>query len=977
VAALSVWVLTVIASSILGFLFEGLPGWVLRGLAGALGAALIALAAKALAAHLGWYQAGAIGVIAGASIACNRWLLSIASGGAAVSPGEGLRWALLQGLGAYLLHPYVRCAFVGLGDAYHYAISMADFIRQVRAGVFPVFIGQTEFAFNGGIHTVRTAPYFLHLGALLDMLTLNTLPFYAVANLAIVASALAGVLGTYAALLLYAPGRSWTAFALAALYILSPAVLAPLCEGDMIATFMTVPLTPWWVLGLALAADDPAALRPWVIQGAALAALWWAHPPIAAWASALSLATWVAIAAGHEGRRGVVLERAALAACLCAALAAYEFASVLTLRLPPGPDTQSFEAATVFGVVANNWKAPLLPLSENGRNLLGDIQLGYALLLAAPAALLAIRHRRSAAILLGCMAALLVLILPVPGVTARLWALVPHAVIDTTNIWPMQRFYPILAALAVFAALCGLARLDLRAERVAAVTAFALAAGLFWSLTEAQVLLINPEATARQPESSADMFRPENLKLTRVSYMFFGFYPDYFSHSVMEPFLETRLLDLRSLEVLADGSASISGSRAPGSHDVELRQIGNGELGPEIRVNGRQTVVLRFDFLGREPAGTLAVNGRTLSREYSLPFSGGVKSFGSGPTCSRVIAIRNKDDSADSVRLTYIPGSADDAAYYRSRAFARLTVEPFGKGGHVIELHSLLPFHATVQADRPELLETPRVDVPGYRATVNGRSAAITRTPDGLVGVKVPAGTNDVVVDYPGSAALRLAFGTSLGAWLALALCSAGLPLADRSGERRRRMLAPLATAYRAARPQILLAALASAVALGGLWTWRWLAEPHIDTVHLELMLPAGRANHSEPLVTTGRTGAGDVIFVSYLGGGWVSIGHDWWGHPLALSKPFAVDFLVPQRVQISMNSLTGRRRWPWAKPDTAPKGILVRWNGREVLWDKRGPYPPGPSGAEFGVNSIGASSCGPEFTGEILVSDSIGSLGH
>ena len=277
VGALLVWTVVVLGSSAVGRPAAGLAGRVCRWLFRGAGVALVAVIARALSGQLGWARAAAIGIVLGLSLASIRGLLLIAVGRDRVGSAEGFRWALLQALAAYAFHSYVLCVHIGAGDAYHYSLSMGDFIRQVRAGIFPVFIGQSEFAFNGGIHTVRTAPYFVHLGALLDALTLHTLPFYAVANLTIVLSASLGVLGTYAALSLYAPGRPMAAAALAALYMLSPRSW-PLYEGDMIATFMTVPMIPWWVLGLALAAEDEAAWRPWLMQGAALAAMWWAHP---------------------------------------------------------------------------------------------------------------------------------------------------------------------------------------------------------------------------------------------------------------------------------------------------------------------------------------------------------------------------------------------------------------------------------------------------------------------------------------------------------------------------------------------------------------------------------------------------------------------------------------------------------------------------------------------------------------------------
>jgi hypothetical protein len=941
-----------------------------RAAIGAVGIMLIVLVAKEFGGRLSWIDGAAIGLALGISLSFIRWLVFVAIGRRTLRVSDGLCWAMLQALAALVVYPYVRSAKIGAGDAYHYSLTLADFISQFRAGVFPIFIGQSEFAFNGGIHTIRTAPYFVHLGAALDMVTLHTLPVYAVANLAIVFSVAVGVLGTYAAMLLYAPTRGVTAAALAALFILSPAVLAPLYEGDMIATFMTVPMIPWWVFGLAMAADEPATWRPWLIQGAALAGMWWAHPPMAIWATGLTVGGWGAILAFQRDRR-TSLERMTAAALLCALLSAYVFVSVLSLRLPPGPETKAAEATTVLGNITRNWKAALMPLSAEG-NLLGDIQLGYSLIAGTLAGLLAIGHRKSASVLFICVAILLVPVFPIPGLTPRMWSLVPRSVFDVTNAWPMQRLYPLLAGITAFAALSAAPLADTLNMRGKAVLGMAFAVGIAWSLSEVSPVIERGRANTADEETSAQLFRPENVSLTRVSYMFFGFYPGYFSHSPMDPMLETRLIDPRTMTVIADGSTMSSGRTPPGTYDVELSLDPNGNLHPEIPIKPSQTAVLRFDFLGRDPSGVLQLIGRELYREYRLPTSGAEKSFGSGPGNSRAIAVRNTTGVVDSVRMNFIPSTSADAAEGAPRPFARVSVEPVVETGHVIELRSLLPLRAIVRADRTAVLETPRINVPGYRARVNGKQVSIVRTAEGLVGVPVGPGASDVIVDYPGSLSLQWSYGVSACAWLSLAFCGFGVPIVDASGDWRRRMLAPGSAIRRAGTwlPTIALGLiLLSAI---GLWTWKSLVPHRSGAVRLLVRMPVGETHRSEPLVTTGRTFAGDVIYINYLGNDRVSVGHDSWGHAVAVSSPIAVDFLVPQLVEVSMTSLQDRRASSSGTEGSMPSVVSVKWNGSEILVDKRGSYPPGSEDAEIGKNLIGASTCAPKFSGEILEDEPI-----
>jgi hypothetical protein len=85
-----------------------------------------------------------------------------------------------------------------------------------------------------------------------------------------------------------------------------------------------------------------------------------------------------------------------------------------------------------------------------------------------------------------------------------------------------------------------------------------------------------------------------------------------------------------------------------------------------------------------------------------------------------------------------------------------------------------------------------------------------------------------------------------------------------------------------------------------------------------------------------------------------------------------AIDFLAPQVIEISMDSLARPRSWWSRKPTRGPSAVTVKWNGQEILSDSRGSYPAGPEEIEIGTNLIGASTCASKFSGEILNSRAI-----
>ncbi len=963
VGALLAWIAVMAGASALErWLVHHLVG-LLRGLALGLGVAAVVWWVQGLAPDLAWTQLGAIGLMLMVALTVMRWLLAWSLNRDGLEWAEGFRWALLQGVAVFAVHPYIRSALVGAGDAYNYGLTLADYVGQAQAGIAPIFVGQTEFAFNGNIHPLRTAPYLAHLGGLLDLLTLRTLPAYALLNLVVVASAAVGTVGALVALCFYSRKRPWMALALAALYALSPAFLALLYEGDMIPTFLTLPMIPWLALGLALMADDPDEWRSWLIQGGALAALWWAHPPIAFWASALCAGAWVAILL----RRGVTvlrLTQVATAAILCAVLALYEFTSVLTLQLPPGPDTQAGEAWSIVTNIRHYWRDAFAPMSPGGDSLLGDVQVGYSLILCLLGGVLIPAARTAARFLFVGVLGVLIFLVPVPGVTPWLWAHVPRAALDVTNAWPMQRLYPLAAGLVLLAAWAGLSEIRFPNRRAAVAAALAMLAGVAWSTREAQKLFRHANLMRRTPEQSALLYGPGNITLTRVSYMFFGHTPGYFSNGPMNPVLETRLLDARTFEVVADGTSRL-GPDSASSPSAEMTGLGNGLAQLTIPMRPWEAKILRFDFHGRQPVGELQVTSRSMFGLYTLPSSGGVKSFGALSTNSRAIEIRNGTGLADSVSVLFVPDRSSSDRIALSEAFARVTIEPVTNARHVIELRSLLPFHVSVQAANEAILETPKMDIPGYWAFVNGLRVETVRTVEGLVGVPLPAGRNDVRLEYRGGAGLRWAYGISVVSWLGLFAGTLVVSFSFRS-EGLGAFLAKIEIfARRVLPPTLATAAICGGLIFGLPWLVRRTLASEAGARRLIVMLPLGRAGQAEPLIETGRAGAGDVVYVRFQGGNRVSVGYDKWSLGASESEVFEADFTRPQTIDIAMSSLA--RRGFWGRAGRTPHGVSVEWNGREVLSVQREPYPRGAHAVEIGRNPLGATSCSATFTGKIL----------
>lgn len=419
-----------------------------------------------------------------------------------------VRIILLVALGAALMQPYLTHGTFGGGDTVLYANAVSDFVLQVRAGIFPVWVGQTEFALLGVDFPLRFAPYLQHLAALVDLATGRSLPPFFLLNVALSVSLIGGLLSCYFCLLAVVPQRPWAAFALALLYASCPGVIGLAYAQDLYMSASTLPFLPVVFLGMirVFERDD---LKPRLLMAGGLAGAWLAHPPIALWVGLVAVAA-QGVRIFHHGWN----KRARWLDCLAITtfffLAEYSIVSVSGLvsqsQSPPALlDDILFQIHHSF---PGNWLPVVRQLS------LENLQAGYsltALFLLCAGALFAYSHDPLRIFFVVIGVTLLALVMPIPFLTETLWHLVPQTVLNITRIWPMQRLLIVFALCAVFgAALLG------RQLSVASVTVnwflgVLLIAALTWSGFQASQFIKNANLTAPAVATTMWQQRSENL----------------------------------------------------------------------------------------------------------------------------------------------------------------------------------------------------------------------------------------------------------------------------------------------------------------------------------------------------------------------------------------------------------------------------------------------------------------------------------
>jgi len=205
------------------------------------------------------------------------------------------------------------------------------------------------------------------------------------------------------------------------------------------------------------------------------------------------------------------------------------------------------------------------------------------------------------------------------------------------------------------------------------------------------------------------------------------------------------------------------------------------EFSPRITVEPHEHLLLRFEF---DPAlsyrGYLILQSEHGYREYHLPDSGQGRAFGVGKDRPSVVSLWNSGDSAEQYKIT-LAGEPGNTMPRAGGGAGNLVVSRFDGARLPIHVTSLIPYRAEIASKDGGTLETFRVSIPGYRATVDGRDVPVGVSAEQLVTVPVPAGAHSVELRFAGTALLWGSAALSGLGWAALlVILVAGSPLRKR-----------------------------------------------------------------------------------------------------------------------------------------------------------------------------------------------------
>jgi hypothetical protein len=248
------------------------------------------------------------------------------------------------------------------------------------------------------------------------------------------------------------------------------------------------------------------------------------------------------------------------------------------------------------------------------------------------------------------------------------------------------------------------------------------------------------------------------------AYGLFPALPAYFSHGVMDPRAEARLLDHATLAVLPPPAPSPTEPALTPLRGTVDANPGVLLLSPSPTLQPGRRYALEFVFAPKSYVGILQLSGRTFFREYALPHSGEALAFGSEAPNNPTLPLWTTASEPETITLRFIP--TDGTAPQTFAAFAAIRLREINDANATVNVTAQLPFRATVHATQPAWLETPRMYQAGYQATVYGRAATVKKSPQGLAMIELPYGAQTITLTYKAPMLLRVSYVTSLLLWL-------------------------------------------------------------------------------------------------------------------------------------------------------------------------------------------------------------------
>jgi hypothetical protein len=696
-----------------------------------------------------------------------------AAAGFAADPSRAgvLQTAALMGIAIALMYPFLHPTFVGAGDAADYFRMFADFIEQHRSGIWEIFVGKTAFAFEGTVHTTRTSPMFYHVGVFLDLLSFQSLDHLVLEKITLLAFFCAAGFGFYLCCVRGLGMRPLPALLTAGLYLSAPGILAPIYFSDMYATFTALAFLPLFLTAIILLGDNSDRHGIWILLGVGSGGLLWTHPPMAIWAH---LAAFFCLIVNWR-KWTTVNPRRLWHLIPIAFILAYPIVS--TFRLGSSSVVNPKEIAGLMRQRYQEYPSPWTHLFWVSSRAYGPISFkdwSLSWVLGAPVVTLSLvvlglcqSVRRIWPLLLSIVILVLLVNGIIPSAARVLWNMIPDVVVRITLFWPLQRFNPIVICsfLLCFAALLPTLEEKLQARISRKIIGIVMGTFLALSLLLAWQMEKVPTEETQSPAATREFVKSDNIVIPTSNYEFMnqGLPFHYITTGRSDPLSEIRLHDIANYSRVID-IFSLRHPLAPENIRALIYNRFNTPICAKIVIPAKTMAVLTFEDLPPNLKGTLELRANGVSWTYTLPYraDGGDMAFGAGDARRHSLLVRNSDPTEKVLEFYFWP----QADLQKQRiSLGRLTSYTVAASNHYFSLDNLMPLEINLDAPYPVVVETPRIFLNGYAATVDGQNAAVFKSPQGLVAVSVDKGSHRLQVAFEADSLLKWSYRLAEGAW--------------------------------------------------------------------------------------------------------------------------------------------------------------------------------------------------------------------
>jgi len=143
----------------------------------------------------------------------------------------------------------------------------------------------------------------------------------------------------------------------------------------------------------------------------------------------------------------------------------------------------------------------------------------------------------------------------------------------------------------------------------------------------------------------------------------------------------------------------------------------------------------------------------------------------------------------------------------------------------------------------------------------------------------------------------------------------------------------------------------------------------HVGAVRLGVIFDPGNSAEAQPILSTGRKGAGDELFVQFVGPDSIRFGFDHWDHVVIFSQQISCDLKKPHLLTISFGSLypEGAQRPLNTDLDPLRHTLLLTFDGRVLICQKVDCYAAGPHSIVLLHNFLGFSTATRDFSGRFI----------